>query len=215
MTARQKLSLEGIVFVSFAVFMGSFFVRRNNQHFQNILQASSPSSSGIKIPKVITPSLNPVSKIETAAQISPDGTKKLNMKKTSKTDGTSDYVFTVTDGSGENGHEIYTATLPTSESFSIPFNTWSPDDKYFFIQKNGTGALVFPAAGEPVNTDQKYLDTTEIFTDKIKTVTPKLVTGWASYALLIVNTVKEDGGTGPSYWFEVPSKTIIELSSQF
>ena len=167
------------------------------------------------IAKIIVPSLNPVLQIETASQISPDGTKNLKMKKIPDSDGSFAFVFTVMDGSGANEYALYTAKVQNPDNLSIPFNTWSPDNKYLYIQKNDNGALVFKATGEPITDGQTYFDVEEIFTGKVKNVTPKIVTGWASLTLLIVNTVKEDKSKGPSYWFEVPSKAIFQLSSQF
>ncbi len=119
------------------------------------------------------------------------------------------------DGSSTNEYALYTAKVQNPDNLSIPFNTWSPDNKYLFIQKNENGALVFKASGESITSDQTFFDVGDIFKDKVKNVVPKVVTGWASLTLLIVNTVKEDHTKGPSYWFEVPSQAIIQLSSQF
>lgn len=209
MTRRQQIKLATVFFIIIAIFLSSYFVWRNNQNFQNLSRASTPPQ------KIIVPSLNPILKIETASQISPDGTKKLNMKKTHNSDGTSTFVFTVMDGTGGGEHALYTAKVQNQDNLSVHFNTWSPDNKYLFIQKNENGALVFKANGEPITDDQTYFDVGDLFTDKIKNVSPREVTGWASPTLLIVNTVKEDNTIGPSYWFEVPSKAILVLSSQF
>lgn len=215
MTIRHQIELETLSFISIAIFVGSFFVWRSNQNFQYQLRAVSPIVSEGNTAKIIIPSVNPILKIETASQTTPDGTKKLTMKKTYNSDGTSTFIFAVMDGSGENEYNIYTIKVEASENFSIPFNTWSPDNKYVFIQKNDTGAWVFKANGQPITTDQAYLDVGDLFMAKIKNVVLKEVTGWASPTLLIVNTVKEDTTKGPSYWFEVPSKAIMVLSSRF
>lgn len=206
MTRRQQIKLVTVVFILIAIFLSGFFVWRRTQNFQNESRATSP-------PKIINPIVNLISKTETTSQISPDGTHNLKMKKTHHVDGTSTFIFTVTDGSGENEHELY--TIQSADNFSIPFNTWSPDNKYLFVQKNENGALVFKATGEPIISGQTYFDVGELFSEKVKNVFPRIVTGWASPTLLIVNTVKEDNAKGPSYWFEVPSKAIMQLSSQF
>ncbi|MBI3954829.1 hypothetical protein HY338_00165 [Candidatus Gottesmanbacteria bacterium] len=208
MTRQQQIKLATVSFIIIAIFSSSFFVWRRNQNFQNRSRASTPQ-------KIIIPSLNPVLKIETASQTSPDGTKNLKMKKIPDSDGSYAFIFTVMDGTGANEHALYTAKVQNPENLSIPFNTWSPDNKYLFIQKNENGALVFKANGEPIINDQTFFNVEDIFNDKNKNVIPKIVTGWASPTLLIVNTVKEDKSKGPSYWFEVPSQAIIQLSSQF
>lgn len=215
MTQRHQIKLESVSFILIAVFSASFFVWQSNHNFQQQFYSDTPVIAENTFPKIVAPTLNPILKIDTSSQISPDGTMKLNMKKTHNRDGTLTYLFTVTDGSGGNEHEVYTTKSEGSENLSIPFNTWSPDDKYVFIQKNESGALVFKESGEPIVNDQIYFDVGEIFGEKIKNVTPTLVTGWASETLLIINTQKEDNTKGPSYWFEVPSKAIIQLSSAF
>lgn len=206
MTKRRQI--ETISFIIIAIFISSYFVWRSNQNFQNQSRASTPQ-------KTIAPVINPILRIETSSQTSPDGTKNLKMKKIPDSDGSYAFVFTVMDGSSANEHALYTAKVQNSDNLSIPFNTWSPDNKYLFIQKNDNGALVFNASGEPITGSQPYFDVGELFIEKIKNVSPALITGWASPNLLIVNTVKEDNTKGPSYWFEVPSKAIMQLSSQF
>lgn len=215
MTRRHQIELESVSFILIAIFSASFFVWKSNHNFQQQFYSDTPVIAENTFPKIVAPTLNPVLKIETSSQISPDGTRKLAMKKTHNTDGTLTYLFTVTDGTGSNEHEIYTTKSEGSENLNIPFNAWSPDDKYVFIQKNESDALVFKATGEPIIKDQEYFDVGDLFKEKIKNVTPTLVTGWASETLLIVNTQKEDATKGPSYWFEVPSKAIIQLSSAF
>lgn len=208
MTRRQQIKLGAVSFIIIAIFLSSYFVWRSNQNFQNESLASTPQ-------KIIAPVVNPILKIETASQTSPDGTKNLKMKKIPDSDGSYAFIFTIMDGSSANEHALYTAKVQNPDNLSIPFNTWSPDNKYLFIQKKENGALVFKATGEPITSGQTFFDVGDLFTDKVKKVIPKVVTGWASPTLLIVNTVKEDNTKGPSYWFEVPSQAIIQLSSQF
>ncbi len=153
--------------------------------------------------------------IETSSQISPDGTKLLSMQITLNANKTKTIEFTTTDEDNSNRKKIYTAFAKENETYTLPFNAWSPDNKYVFIFKNGQEALVFMADGEPILEDKLYLDIPKIFAEKIKEYFYKETTGWASNNLLIVNTVKQDSSKGPSFWFEVPSKAIIQLSSQF
>lgn len=214
MTIRHQIELETISFILFAAFLGSFFAWRSNQNNQQHIHLTVPIVENNTTQNIITPTVIPTISVETTSQISPDGTKKLSMKATNNPDGTHSYVFTTADGSGSNEQQIYSTKLNKPETMNIPFNTWSPDNQYVFIQKNGD-ALVFKATGEPITTDQTYLDVQDIFNQQNRKDTYKEVTGWASQTLLIVNTVNPDNTKGSSYWFEVPSKAIIQLSSQF
>ncbi|MBI2430848.1 MAG: hypothetical protein HYV39_02435 [Candidatus Levybacteria bacterium] len=215
MTIRHILELETISFLFLTAVLSSLFVWQSNRNLQEWFYASLPYVTSNKTETVITPVANRVAKIDTASQISPDGVKLLTMKKTHNTDGTFSYVFTTSDGSGTNEKQIYTKKVTEPESMAVPFNAWSPDDKYVFIQKNGNNALVFKATGEEIAGGELYFDVEEAFVQKgIKNRIDK-VTGWASPTLVIVNTVTPEDEKGPSYWFEVPSKAIIPLASQF
>lgn len=220
MTTRHIIELETLSFVFAAAFLSAFLVWHNNKNFQEQFRASVPFNASNKIqtiisPMALNPAKNPIIKTETAEQISPDGTKKIIMKKTQNTDKTDTYVFTSTDGAGLGEKQLYTAKVENSETFDIPFNAWSPDNKYVFIIKNNNNALVFKATGEPVANSQPYFDVAQTFLEKGKKDTISEVTGWASETLLIVNTQTPENTKGPSYWFEVPSRAIIQLSSEF
>lgn len=151
---------------------------------------------------------------ESQMQPSPDGTKKLVMRVVHEASGSSQYIFTAMDKNGENAVRVYETRL-VGGSFSIPFNTWSPDDRYFFIQKNTGEALVFTRTGDPVTQTEQLLDVKEDFTKGQRSDSYTEVTGWASPTLLIINTTNPEGKKGSSYWYEVPSKAIIQLWGDF
>lgn len=215
MTIRRQVEWETILFALIAAVLASFFVWRNNQSNKNQFSALSPIASSNSAPAVVSPVVSPVLKIDTQSQISPDGTKKLLLKTTQNVNGTRSYEVFTTDGSGNNTQPVYTTILGRTDSLNIPFNTWSPDNKYFFLQKNTTDALVLKATGEPIDGDQVTEDITDTFVAKNIPNHPLETTGWASPTLLIVNTTATDGTRGPSYWFEVPTKAILQLSGQF
>lgn len=215
MTIKHQIEIETTSFVAVAAFLGIFFVWRSNEISRQQPHLVIPIVAENKTQTVIVPNSNPILKIDTASQISPDGTKMLIMKTTHNANGTLTYVFTTTDESGANSQQIYKTIVKGSENMSIPFNTWSPDNKYLFIQKNGDNALVFKASGEPIVSDQTYFDVSDLFKAQAKKDILSRVTGWASPTLLIINTITEDNTKGSSYWFEVPTKAIIQLATQF
>lgn len=213
MTTRHIIELETISFVFVAAALSSLLVwqNKNGQEWFSSYLFNAANKEQVVISPVAKQS---APKVDTASQISPDGEKLLTMEKTHNSDGTFSYVFTTSDGSGDNKKQIYTVTLQATESLDVPFNAFSPDNKYVFIQKNGNNALVFKVTGEEVVAGQIYFDIEEEFTKKAIKNRVGEVTGWASETLVIVNTLTE-GNTKVSYWFEVPSKAIIPLASQF
>lgn len=211
LTLRHQLELETIFLVTMTAAVSLFFVMHKNNYQSQFSVASGMPS--IQIPtEVIT------SKITVSSQISPDGTKKVIMKVTQNPDNTKTYDFSVSDENGANEQYSFTKTLDSSRSMAIPFNAWSPDNKYFFTEQNTGGnknAFVFKATGAPFADAETYLDATDLFKQKNTGNNFSEATGWASESLIIINTTKPDSTKGPSYWFEVPSKAIIQLSTEF
>jgi hypothetical protein len=185
-------------------------------HFQNRISLPVTQAS---VQPTDTPSPTPViPKPEVTTQISPDGTKMLTMTATTNHDLSKTYDFVASDADGTNNQSVYSVTLSGGDSMSIPFNAWSPDDRYVFVSRNsasGTDALVMRADGTPLSGTNANFDVKTLFTARNTGNTYQETTGWASDTLLIVNTTTQDGSKGPSYWFEAPSGAIIELATRF
>lgn len=145
----------------------------------------------------------------------PDGKKTLTMKRQSDKDLTS-YSFYVTDEAGEK-KTIFNQTGKSSETISIPFNAWSPDNNHLFLLEEtakGKNYLVFHASGKPFTDDSEYVNVSEQFKQKLPDLTLDEVTGWADPALLIVN-VKTGEGVGRSFWFDINSLSFLPLGNYF
>lgn len=208
---KRQLEIETIFLITMAAAVSIFFVVYKNSNFSQQFNAMSPLASQNEI-EVVSP------RIITSSQISPDGEKKVIMKVTENLDNTKTYDFSTADESGLNEQHIFTKTLDSLNSITLPFNTWSPDDKYFFVQenlRNVKNVLVFKASGEQFAVGEDHLNVTDSFNQKNTGNNFDTATGWASETLIIMNTTKEDNSKGPSYWFEVPSKAIIQLSTEF
>jgi len=151
------------------------------------------------------------------SEISSDGSKKVILKTIKNKDETKNVtLFTEDSGSGEQ-QVVFKVTLEKGKSIIIPYNTWSPDNKYFFIRENiptGTEIMVFNAKGEAFASGETYLDLTGSFRKQETGNNFSEATGWASEALIIVNAATKDNSK-ISYWFEVPSKAIMQLSTVF
>lgn len=229
---NRKLELEAVSFIILAAFAGTFFAMYNNNRPKARILSEIPimqENQSVGIASVGSPLAKPASlpKTETASQISSDGGKELTMKTTYNQDNTQTYTFFTGDESLDQEQTVFSKTLDNTKSMLIPFNTWSPDNKYFFIQeqikaksdlaKDGsvTGVYAFKALGEPFTNEEKYLDVTDLFIKRNTGNNFTRATGWASETLIVINTTKPDNTKGPSYWFEVPGKAILQLSTEF
>ena len=188
-----------------------------------LLSVSAGFFLGKSYPTEITPTDSPPPPPppppQVTSQSSSDGTRQLIMTATLNSDGTHTYTFSTTDDSHQDKQFVFTKTLDQTRTMAIPFNSWSPDNKYFFILEQTAGkdtaTLVFPSSGVPFSTGEKYLDASDIFTKKGTGHRFDQATGWASNSLILINTTSDSGTKGPSYWLELPSLAVIRLSTTF
>ena len=240
----KKLELDALLFVIVGAFVGLFLITYVKSHqlqlrsnaqvpqiFTNIATPNNPSQTISQAPtqaanQTPTPTATPTTEPSLAplisllpvtsstSQISPDGAQKVTIKTIQNRDAsTTDEIFT-----GNMTQPLYSITLNTTESLSIPFNTWDPTNTYFFLQENsveGEKILVFHADGSPFANGQSYLNLTDAFAKYGSPDTLDAVTGWAGYNVIVINTKASDGSQGTSYWFEVPDGSILPLATKF
>lgn len=219
MTKTHQIEIESVILFIISAGIGAVFALYLGHKPPTPNKISLPVMQTQANPTAIpTPTLTPpVPKPQTTSQLSPDGTKLLTMAVTTNKDLANTYTFTTTNADNTNQQTVYTATN-SAESMSIPFNTWSPDDRYIFLTKNtsaGPEALVVRADGQPLTDTEQNVNAHTLFLAKNTANTYQETTGWASDTLLIMNTTSQDSTKGPSYWLEIPSKAIIQLSTEF
>ncbi|HWA52127.1 MAG TPA: hypothetical protein VG895_03680 [Patescibacteria group bacterium] len=135
---------------------------------------------------------SPAPIIITTSMISPDGNATLTM-----TQNKNIYIFS---------SDKLNFTKVSSGKFSIPFNTWSIDDKHVFIREDTGSIINFYLEPQDLNITQK-------FSEKFPTYTLQDVTGWASAIYLIVNA--NTGTKDVSYWFDITTNNFIPLATRF
>lgn len=174
----------------------------------------TPNASPTESSDIVT--VESVPESESSQVRSPDGKMKLIMQKTIDGDNTT-YSFLVSGTEEDTKKSIFSKTLLAGSKIEMSPNAWSPDNKYFFTTEKSGEAInyfVFRADGESFSDDEQYIDVVPRFVAKDTGYTLSEITGWDSETLLHVYTTKAGGTKGPSYWFEVPSKAIIQLASR-
>lgn len=142
-----------------------------------------------------------------------DGTKKLIMKQTRNDSDTSYSIYTQTGDELES--ILLSKTATGGESFTVPQNAWSPEEKYIFINGNNNGeaeVFVLKADGTLFSDSKQEIDIAALFNQTHTDYTFDEATGWAAPTLLIVESLKPDGSTGPSFWFDASTEKFIQLS---
>lgn len=144
--------------------------------------------------------------------LSPDGKKTLTIRE-KKEEGNITYTLLISDKVDGVQKEIYTKTLTQGDQLIVPYNTFSPDNKYIFLKEeavNGTNYFVLALSGEG------RFDVSNLFVEKFSSdYIINDVTGWGGVNLLIIKTSRVGGGEGSSFWFEVPGASFIRLSHSF
>lgn len=156
--------------------------------------------------------------LQTSVVDAPDGSHSLTVKEEKKAKNTVAYTFSVSTQNSSSQKTIFTRTLEEGSSFSVPQNTFSPDDKYIFLKetaKDKINYIVLTSSGDPITKDSQTITFSDLFAVKLPDYKITDVTGWAAPDLIIINTDKLDGSTGPSFWFEVPTQSFIRLSNRF
>jgi hypothetical protein len=161
-----------------------------------------------------TPLPTPIPREETFKHPSPDGKVQVELKAKYTSPQSTEYTVSTMDSDGSNSKVVY-QTILSGVKFQIPFNSWSPDNRYFFIEKNTGEAYVFTRTGENITSSEQFFSVKDIFSTPDRVDRYDMTTGWASPTLLIIHTKNLDNSKGSSYWFEVPSQAIIQLSGDF
>lgn len=154
--------------------------------------------------------------LESESMASPDGTRVLRINREVK-NGSIKNTISVSD---KNYLQIYSSTMDIDldNILSIPYNTWSPDNKYFFLNEYASQNheyYVILSSGENLLENSNSLDIQNLFLEKVPGFVITDVTGWAGPTLIIVNTKQLDGGSQVSFWFDVASRSFIKLGTFF
>ena len=218
MIKTHQIEFESILFLLFAAILGIssalFFEHRSQPQRKFYIPVLETTQTPIPSPTPAPTPLLPLPII--TSQVSPDGTHKLTLTTASNRNLTKTYIFATSNSDGTDSQTIYTMNS-ADDSMNIPFNTWSPDNKYVFLNlqtATGTQAIVMNADGTPLTAADQNLNVTLLFNAQNTGNNYVETTGWASNTLLIVNSTTPAGVT-QSYWFEVPTQAVIPLSSQF
>lgn len=143
--------------------------------------------------------------------MSPDGKASLTVKE--RKDGVSTLWTVMVDN-----NVVFSESLPDNVSVYVPFNTFSPDDKYIFLKEVSNGNdtyIVLTTSGKPILVSGEDLEISKYFYGRYADYKITDVTGWAAPTLIVVNADKVDGGESPSFWFDVSSKSFTQLSTRF
>lgn len=146
---------------------------------------------------------------------SPDGKFTLAMKEEKGRETV--HKFSIS-GDTPGDQEIFSKTASSNSTLSIPANAFSPDNKYVFLKEEEpaqTNYFVLTTSGAPIAKDAQTYDISSLFAAKYPNYKITDVTGWGAVNLIIVNVDKNEGGQGPSFWFDVGSKSFIRLTNRF
>ncbi len=188
--------------------------------FLYFLSTLGKLNTSVKISSAPTPTSIPLSpQVKEMRYPSSDGKKVLIVKTTKTVQDTTTYTFSVSTQATLSGHMLFKKSIKAPTTLTVPFNAWSPDNQYFFIQEHvgaKTTTFVYKASGQPFADGETSHNVTMLFAEKETTHVLKEVTGWAAPTLLLINTKSIDTEKdGPSFWFDVTKDSVTRLSTSF
>lgn len=177
-----------------------------------IQRPTAPPAKAVSVQKVLPLLPSPaVSETDSAK-----ADQKLWLRATPGQKGTAIYAFSITDFNGNNARPLFSKTLESGATMSLPYNAWDPTDTYVFITEQEAGLppdyFVFRADGEAFADGSKFIDLGAVWNAKKVGYTIREASGWASGTLIVVYTNKDDNTNGPLFWFEIPDTAIIQLA---
>lgn len=209
MITTIKHELKTLLFIAVAFVVSIVIIsQRNNRLGEHVFSATLPSFP------VVTPT--PDTPVQTEKMDSPDGSKILTLEK-KRTNNSSDNSFFVSSPDTEK-KLVFKKTENLTQNFSVPYNSWSPDNSEFFLKETTPARnnyLVFRATGANFSNNDQYINIQDVFVQKLPNYTIEDVTGWAAPDLVIVNTKNDKGDEGPSFWFVVSSQSFLQLGTHF
>lgn len=149
--------------------------------------------------------------------LSPDGKYTLVMENKSAGEGRVLQTFIITPES-EEFLQIFSKDVPKNDLIVVPFNTFSPDNRYVFLRSSELGNdefLVIRTDGKNIKGDAQTVEIIDLFNQKYPDFEVTDVTGWGGMNLIVVNTDLKEGGVGPSFWFDLSNHSFIRLGSRF
>lgn len=184
-----------LVFIFIAIFIAGIFLEVKFPSLFNLSGNTSVLPASVKVQ---------TANKQNDQVLSSDGAVKLSVKKTG-----SSYSFFVSNANNTNSKLVFTKTLSSKDEISIPQNTFSPSNKYFFLKEKvglSSDVLVFRASGSVFSNGQQYLTPISLSREKNLKYSITDITGWDDPTLLHVKT------TGPNFWFDVETSSFIQLA---
>jgi len=209
--SKLRYQLMPLVFVVLVAGVSLVYLARQETPTETRVFAEPSSTS-------VPPTLNPPGQIKTDVMDSPDGTKTLTMNHQQTSERMRYSFYTASKPDEADRQLIFSQEFNTAQALSIPYNTWSPDNKYLFLRESSAAKenfYVFSATGKKFAADAQFLDTQALFAEKVEGYTIQDVTGWAAPELLLVNAQATEDGQKVSFWFDVTSQSFIRLSTYF
>ena len=159
------------------------------------------------------PVISPIETETSNSMDSPDGSKTLTLEKK----GQLLTIFTLSKTDNKRT-PVYKEETVGSDKLEIPYNSWSPDNAYFFLKEKNpeyNNYFVFQSTGGLFPNNLPYVSIQELFNQNAPDYLIEDVTGWGGINLIVINTKNKTDNRKVSFWFDVPSQSFIQLGTYF
>ncbi len=212
---KPKIYLP-FIFIFIIVALSYYFLTQiNSKSGEQFIAATQPEPKSRLTPSSINISEDiSLTSPKISSQISPDGNFILTMKTTPLDDKT-EYSFSFKSKNDPSEKELFVTNRNNNQKFSLPFNAWSPDNKYIFIQENiGSKAKYYVLSISP-DKNSNPENIFDLFTQIHSDFIPTEITGWAAPNLLIINSINTNNHGKTSFWYNVTNQNFTQLYTVF
>jgi hypothetical protein len=209
-TGVKHFLLLGLIFFTLVFFGGIFLTMRSNP-------TTDKSAGGEQDNNSLAQAQQLVEQPQEISVHSGNGAVTLIMKTRPEATQTT-YSFFVSDISPVSGDKnerlLFTKIIGSKGEMSVSPNTWSPDNKYVFVQEKDENDrinfLILKASGEVFADNERHLDVGALLSQRKTGYFLANATGWVSPTFLNVTTTDANTAKkGPSYWFDVTSRSFL------
>lgn len=109
---------------------------------------------------------------------------------------------------------ILSKTLSPTTAVSVPFNVFSPDNKFIFLKEEDEWGAKYFSLPTTQGSETEPTVFSELFKQNYPNLIIEDVTGWGGMTLIVINARDEDDSR-LSFWYDVTNGRFTALSNRF
>jgi hypothetical protein len=200
---NHRTKIFAVLFVFAFIFGGIYYWQKSKA----VIPVNLPPQVSLASVESNVPTSN---ELETRA---PNGKGSLLVKEVKVAEGINKIFYYIDEKGARN--EFFSKVVPAGLELNVPYNTFSPDNSYMFLEeKQGDRSRYFALKTKPDSLPQEVVYFNELFNGKYPELTIESATGWGGMTLVVINA-HDTEGSKYSFWFDASTGRFIALNNRF